>query len=58
MPNLITIAPATIDVSPYPSRALSRSAIRSRRSMLKYAIWPFVKAFVTLSAIIAKELFL
>jgi hypothetical protein len=47
-----------IEVYPYPSRALSRSAIRSRRSMLKYAIWPFVKAIVTLSAIIAKELFL
>lgn len=58
MPNLVTIVPATIDVSSYPSRSLSRSAIRSRRSMLKYAIWPLVKAIVTLTAIIIKELLL
>lgn len=58
MPNLISIAPATIDVSSYPSRALTRTGIRNRRSMLKYAIWPFVKAFFTLSAIIIKELLL
>lgn len=30
MPNLITIAPATIDVSSYPSRSLTRSAIGLR----------------------------
>lgn len=47
-----------IEVYPYPSRALTRSAIRSRRSMLKYAIWPFIKALVTLSAIVIKELLL
>ncbi|WP_179087379.1 hypothetical protein [Paenibacillus odorifer] len=47
-----------IEVYPYPSRALTRTAIRSRRPYLKAAIWSITKATVTISAILFRELFL
>lgn len=58
MPNLITIAAATIEVPSYPSRTTGRSAIKKRRSALKGALWPFAKASVILLGIFVREVFL
>lgn len=57
MPNLISILTA-VEVSPSPSRAYSRVAIRNRRSALKSALWLVLKASATLSAVFVRELFL
>ncbi|MNW14798.1 hypothetical protein D3C71_2131280 [compost metagenome] len=56
MPNLVSLI--TVEVSPSPSRAGVRVAPRNRRAMLKAALWPTVKAVVTISAILFRELFL
>lgn len=58
MPNLITIAPASIEVPSYPSRASGRTAAKNRRAALRSAIWPFVKASVILLGLFVKEAFL
>ncbi|WP_170880199.1 hypothetical protein [Paenibacillus odorifer] len=47
-----------IEIYSYPSRALTRTAIRNRRPSLKAAIWSITKALITISAILLRELFL
>ncbi|CAH1194661.1 hypothetical protein PAECIP111892_01790 [Paenibacillus auburnensis] len=60
MPNLITIASATIEVPSYPSRttAAGRIASRNRRAAIKKMLWPFAKSFVVLLGLFVKEVFL
>ncbi|WP_156130494.1 hypothetical protein [Paenibacillus durus] len=58
MTNLISIIAANIEVSPSPSRAYSRVAVRNRRAALKGALWLGLKAAATLSAVFVRELFL
>lgn len=45
-----------IEVYPYPSRSLTRTGIRNRRSMLKSALWPIAKTAVALTAVFVREL--
>lgn len=58
MPNLISIASATIEVPSYPSRASGRTAAKNRRAALRSAIWPFAKASVILLGMFVKEVLL
>lgn len=56
MPNLIPLM--NVEISSYPARACSRTAVRNRRAALKSALWSGLKIVVTLTAIFVKEVFL